>query len=54
MPEKCLRYVKDMLYLCPFYGLDKAEKCQIYPWDMLEISLWYAWDKMTVLKQMRY
>ena len=44
--EICLRYFKDLLYLCPLYGLDKADKCLIYPWDMPRISLWYAWDKM--------
>ena len=39
MPKKYLRYFKDMLYICPIYGWDKAEK-YLY---ILEIFL--AWER---------
>ena len=29
--SKYLRYFKDMLYIFPIYGWDRAEKCLIYP-----------------------
>ena len=37
--SKYLRYFKDMLYIFPIYGWDRAEKCLIYPWDISEISM---------------
>ena len=45
LPEKCLRYFKDMLYVFPIYGWNKAKKCLIYPWYILKISVRNAWNK---------